>query len=177
MSSQGPKEELLGLLPLSGQTRGEDITNAVQNCLEDNKIDLNKIVAIATDGAQNEFVNRVEQFKTSKATLAFIVNPLNTNSYQIHIEPFGIDTGSKALWNGTFTQLKSKLEELEAQKCMYVTQQKWTALEDIQRVEALIFDAWNSLSDYYSKVKKLAFGVRTILRSTSQASVLLHEYN
>ncbi|GFW69759.1 protein ZBED8 [Trichonephila clavipes] len=27
MSTQGPKEELLGLLPLSGQTRGEDIAN------------------------------------------------------------------------------------------------------------------------------------------------------
>ncbi|GBL75930.1 hypothetical protein AVEN_56174-1 [Araneus ventricosus] len=32
MSSQGPKEELLGLLPISGQTRGEDIANAVQKC-------------------------------------------------------------------------------------------------------------------------------------------------
>ncbi|GBN18128.1 hypothetical protein AVEN_80688-1 [Araneus ventricosus] len=31
MSSQGPKEELLGLLPFSGQTRGKDIANAVQN--------------------------------------------------------------------------------------------------------------------------------------------------
>ncbi|GBM76925.1 hypothetical protein AVEN_132427-1 [Araneus ventricosus] len=38
MSSQGPKEELLGLLPLSGQ----DIANAVQKCLEDNGIDINK---------------------------------------------------------------------------------------------------------------------------------------
>ncbi|UYV63221.1 hypothetical protein LAZ67_2003469 [Cordylochernes scorpioides] len=28
MPSQGPKEELLGLLMLSGQTRGEDIANA-----------------------------------------------------------------------------------------------------------------------------------------------------
>src|SRR5678815_2240595 len=53
MSSQGPKEELLGLLPLSGQTRGEDIANAGQKCLEDNKIDLNKIVSIATDGARS----------------------------------------------------------------------------------------------------------------------------
>lgn len=52
MSSQGPKEELLGLLPLSGQTR-EDIANAVQKCLEDNKIDLNKIVSIATDVARS----------------------------------------------------------------------------------------------------------------------------
>ncbi|GBL81881.1 General transcription factor II-I repeat domain-containing protein 2A [Araneus ventricosus] len=53
MSSQGPKEELLGLLPLSGQTRGEDIANAVQKCLEDNRIDINKIVLIATDGARS----------------------------------------------------------------------------------------------------------------------------
>ncbi|GBM71323.1 hypothetical protein AVEN_178755-1 [Araneus ventricosus] len=51
MSSQGPKEELLGLLPLSWQTHGEDIANAVQKCLEDNGIDINKIVSIATDGA------------------------------------------------------------------------------------------------------------------------------
>ncbi|KAF8789926.1 hypothetical protein HNY73_005022 [Argiope bruennichi] len=49
MSSQGPKEELLGLLPLSGQTRGEDIANTVQKCLGDNGIDINKIVSIATD--------------------------------------------------------------------------------------------------------------------------------
>ncbi|XP_035223823.1 zinc finger BED domain-containing protein 5-like [Stegodyphus dumicola] len=37
MSSQDPKE-LIGLLPLS-----EDIANAVQKCLEDNKIYLNKL--------------------------------------------------------------------------------------------------------------------------------------
>ncbi|GFT03825.1 general transcription factor II-I repeat domain-containing protein 2 [Trichonephila clavipes] len=53
MSSQGPKEEFLGLLPLSGQTRGEDIANAEQKCLEDSKIDLNKIVSITTDGARS----------------------------------------------------------------------------------------------------------------------------
>ncbi|GBM18543.1 General transcription factor II-I repeat domain-containing protein 2A [Araneus ventricosus] len=53
MSSQGPKEELLGLLPLSGQTRGEDIANAVQKCLEDNGIDINKIISIETDGARS----------------------------------------------------------------------------------------------------------------------------
>ncbi|GFV40198.1 SCAN domain-containing protein 3, partial [Trichonephila clavipes] len=132
MSPQGTKEEILGLLPLSGQTRGEDIPNAVQKCLEDNKTDINKIISIATDGARKdiqssnllqfqflkqyrdktgatvdtnyfstvikkikaEFADRFEQFKTNKTTLAFIVNTLNTNSNEIHIEPFGIDTGS-----------------------------------------------------------------------------------
>ena len=53
MTSQGPQEEFLGLLPLSGQTRGEDTANAVQKCLEDNKINLNKIVSIATGGARS----------------------------------------------------------------------------------------------------------------------------
>ncbi|GBN05179.1 hypothetical protein AVEN_230515-1 [Araneus ventricosus] len=126
MSSQGPKEELLGLLPLSGQTRGEDIANAVQKYLEDNGIDINKIVSIATDGAR--------------------INPLNTNTNEINIKPFGIDAGSlqmqlldlktKDLWSGKFTKLKSKLEELEVQKCMHIAQHKWTALKEIPRVQA-----------------------------------------
>ena len=77
-----------------------------------------------------------------------------------------IDLKSKALWSGKFTELKSKLEELEVQKCMYVMQHKFTALKEMPRVEALIFDAWNSLPDCYSEVKKLAFGVLTIFGST-----------
>ncbi|GFW76371.1 uncharacterized protein TNCV_1581501 [Trichonephila clavipes] len=103
ISSQGPKDDLLGLLPLSGQTRGGDIHS------------YKKI--------KDEFADRFEQFKPNKTTLAFIANPLNTNRYEIHIEPFGIDSGSlemqlvdlksKALGSGKFTELKSKLEELE----------------------------------------------------------------
>lgn len=40
------------MIPLSaGQTLKEDIVNAVEKCLEEgNKINLNKIVFIATDG-------------------------------------------------------------------------------------------------------------------------------
>ncbi|GBN12289.1 hypothetical protein AVEN_199459-1 [Araneus ventricosus] len=153
MSSQGPKE-LLRFLPLSGQTRGEDMENAVQKCLEDNGIDINKIISIATDGARNMesgkllhfknlkqyrnetnatieanyfsialknmkdgFAARFEQFKTNKSTLAFIVNPLDTNTNEINIETFGIDAGSlqmqlldlktKDFWSGNFTELKS----------------------------------------------------------------------
>ncbi|CAL1300924.1 unnamed protein product [Larinioides sclopetarius] len=65
MLSQGPKEELLGLLPPSGQTRREDIENAVQKCLEDNGIDINKIVSIAIDGARNENASAMPQANNS----------------------------------------------------------------------------------------------------------------
>ncbi|GBN64217.1 hypothetical protein AVEN_14003-1 [Araneus ventricosus] len=120
---------------------------------------------------KDAFAEKFEQFKTNKSTLAFIVNLLNTNTNEINIEPFGIDAGSlqmqlldletKDLWSGKFTELKSKLEELEVQKCMHIAQHKWTALKEIPRIEALIFGAWNSLSDSYSEVKKLAYGVLT----------------
>ena len=53
ISSTGPKEELLGLLPLKGQTRGEDIANAVMECMEKHHIPLEKIVSISTDGAKS----------------------------------------------------------------------------------------------------------------------------
>ncbi|GBO37504.1 hypothetical protein AVEN_113960-1 [Araneus ventricosus] len=118
------------------------------------------------------FAERFEQFKTNKSTLAFIVNPLNTNTNEINIEPFGIDAGSlqmqlldlktKDLWRGKFTELKSKLEELGIQKCMHIAQHKWTALKEIPRVETLIFGARNSLPECYSEVKQLAYGVLTI---------------
>ncbi|GBN03615.1 hypothetical protein AVEN_206126-1 [Araneus ventricosus] len=125
---------------------------------------------------KNGFAERLKQFKTNKSTLAFIVNPLNTNTNEINFEPFGLDAGSlqmqlldlktKNLWSGKFTELKSKLEELEVQKCMHIAQHKWTALKEISRVEALIFGAWNSLPECYSEVKKLAYGVLTIFGST-----------
>ncbi|GBL87227.1 hypothetical protein AVEN_270508-1 [Araneus ventricosus] len=103
------------------------------------------------------FAERFEQFKTNISTLAFIVNPINTNTNEINIEPFGIDAESlqmqlldlktKDLWSGKFTELKSKLEELEVQKCMHIAQHKCTALKEIPRVEAFLFGAWNSLPE------------------------------
>ncbi|GBN10063.1 hypothetical protein AVEN_11086-1, partial [Araneus ventricosus] len=132
--------------------------------------------SIALKNMKDGFAERFEQFKTNKSTLAFIANPLNINTNEINIEPFGIDAGSlqmqlldlktKDLWSGKFTELKSKLEELEVQKCMHIAQHKWTALKEIPRVEALIFGAWNSLPECYSEVKKLAYGVLTTFGST-----------
>ncbi|GBM45623.1 hypothetical protein AVEN_204754-1 [Araneus ventricosus] len=77
-----------------------------------------------------------------------------------------LDLKTKDLWSGKFTELKSKWEELEVQKCMHIAQHKWTALKEIPRVKALIFGAWNSLPECYSEVKKLAYGVLTIFGST-----------
>ncbi|GFW98292.1 uncharacterized protein TNCV_1091701 [Trichonephila clavipes] len=49
---------------------------------------------------------------------------------------------------------------------MHIAQRKWTAFKKIPRAEALIFDAWNSLPECYIEMKKRAYGVLTIFRST-----------
>ncbi|GBL81880.1 hypothetical protein AVEN_50481-1 [Araneus ventricosus] len=104
--------------------------------------------SIAFKHMKDGFAERFEQFKTNKSTLKFIINPLNTNTNETNIEQFGIHAGSfqmqlldlktKGLCSGKFTELKSKLEELEVQKCMRIAQRKWTSLKEIPRVEALI---------------------------------------
>lgn len=53
MSSDWPQEELIDLIPLKGQTRGEDICEAVMNCLNDKGINTSLMVSVATDGAQS----------------------------------------------------------------------------------------------------------------------------
>ncbi|CAG9814657.1 unnamed protein product [Phaedon cochleariae] len=62
-----------------------------------------------------------------------------------------LDLKTKDLWSGKFTELKSKLEELEVKKCMHIAQHKWTALKEMPHVETLIFDAWNSLPECYGE--------------------------
>ncbi|GBM08185.1 General transcription factor II-I repeat domain-containing protein 2A [Araneus ventricosus] len=80
--------------------------------------------SIALKNMKDGFAVRFEQFKTNKSSLAFKVNPVNTNTNEINTKPFGIDAGSlqmqlldlktKDFLSGKFTELKSKLEELEA---------------------------------------------------------------
>ncbi|GFW02930.1 general transcription factor II-I repeat domain-containing protein 2B [Trichonephila clavipes] len=50
--TDGLKEDILGLLPFKGQMRGEDIANAVIECMDKHPIPFDKIVSISTDGAK-----------------------------------------------------------------------------------------------------------------------------
>ncbi|CAG9834526.1 unnamed protein product [Diabrotica balteata] len=79
--------------------------------------------------------------------LAFIVNPLNTNSNEIHVEQFGIHTGSLEmqlidLKSKTFLEWKIYRIERQVEKVgspeMYVRNaKKWRALKEIPRIEGL----------------------------------------
>ncbi|XP_065651232.1 zinc finger BED domain-containing protein 5-like [Hydra vulgaris] len=51
LTASGVQEELLELLPMKGQTRGEDIAEPVLKCLETKNINIERIVSVATDGA------------------------------------------------------------------------------------------------------------------------------
>ncbi|GFU77813.1 uncharacterized protein TNCV_1138211 [Trichonephila clavipes] len=92
MSSQGPKEERLGLLPLSGQTRGEDIANDQYRDKTSTTVDTNYFSTVIKN-IKDEIADR-DLSNSIPTTLAFIVNPLKPNGNDIRIEPFGIDTGS-----------------------------------------------------------------------------------
>ncbi len=51
VNSEGPQEQLIDLLPLTGQTRGEDIFSTIITCLKEKEIQTNHIISVATDGA------------------------------------------------------------------------------------------------------------------------------
>ncbi len=51
VNSEGPQEELIDLLPLTCQTRGEDIFSTIITCLKEKGIQTNHIISVATDGA------------------------------------------------------------------------------------------------------------------------------
>ncbi|XP_072893486.1 general transcription factor II-I repeat domain-containing protein 2-like [Hemitrygon akajei] len=50
-NSAGPQEEMIELINLKGQARGEDICEAVLNCLRAKGIKTTHLVSVATDGA------------------------------------------------------------------------------------------------------------------------------
>jgi len=52
-SSTGVHEELLGLLPLKGQTRGEDFCAAITEFCKEKEINLEKLISLCTDGSPN----------------------------------------------------------------------------------------------------------------------------
>lgn len=67
VNSDGPQEELIELIPLKGQTRGQDICEAVVSCLKAKGINTTHLVSVSTDGApsmrgaQKGFVNLLQK--------------------------------------------------------------------------------------------------------------------
>ncbi len=51
VNSEGPQEELVDLLPLTGQTRGEDIFSTIITSLKEKGIQTNNIISVGNDGA------------------------------------------------------------------------------------------------------------------------------
>lgn len=53
VNSAGPQEEIIEVIPLKGMTRGEDICEAVLDCLKNKEINtcLTHLVSVSTDGA------------------------------------------------------------------------------------------------------------------------------
>ncbi|GFU61137.1 uncharacterized protein TNCV_763971 [Trichonephila clavipes] len=95
---------------------------------------------------------------------------------QVKFSPFKIDIGSfeiqlldlknKEIWCSKFEHFCVKLEILYKKKCDLSSQQKWSALNDQEKEDMIIFNAWNSIHDSYDQMKKLAFAVLSLFGST-----------
>ena len=121
------------------------------------------------------FLSRFQEFKNSRATLAFAKNPLNAMITELKFSPFGIDIGNfeiqlqdlknKEIWSSKFERLCLDLEILEKNKCDLCSQHKWSVLKDLEREDMIMFNAWNSIPDSYDQLKKLAFAVLSLFGS------------
>jgi predicted nucleotidyltransferase len=122
------------------------------------------------------FLERFQEFRNSKATLAFVKKLLNATVTELNVAPFNIDIGNfelqlldlknKELWSSKFERLSADLEILEKKKCEFSSQHKWSALKDLEKEDMLIFNAWNDIPDSYNQLKKLAFAVLSLFGST-----------
>lgn len=116
------------------------------------------------------FLSRFQEFKNSRATLAFVKHPLNATITELKCSPFEVDIGSfeiqllnlrnKEIWRSKFERLCVELEIFEKKKCDLSSQHKWSALNDLEKEDMIIFNAWNSIPDSYDQLKKLKHIVR-----------------
>ncbi|XP_059530893.1 general transcription factor II-I repeat domain-containing protein 2A-like isoform X5 [Myotis daubentonii] len=122
------------------------------------------------------FLNRFQELRSSKATLAFVKKPLSATVTELNFSPFNIDIGNfemqlldlknRELWSSKFERLCADIEILEKNKCDLISQHKWSSLEDLEKEDMLIFNTWNSIPDSYNQLKKLAFAVLSLFGST-----------
>ncbi|GFY14238.1 uncharacterized protein TNCV_3614271 [Trichonephila clavipes] len=156
MSHSGPEEELLGLLLLKGQTRGEDIAIAVIECMDKHHISLDKIMSISTDGAKSMASKRFvgKHFRMKFVKVMELVIPI-INSIL-----------AKALNHRQFKEFLFEMECADLLLYNKLTQHKWFALNGLEKEDMMICNAWNSIPDSYDELKKLAFAVVSLLGST-----------
>jgi hypothetical protein len=82
---------------------------------------------------------------------------LNFSLFNIDIGAFEmqlLELKNKELWSSKFERLNADIENLEKNKCDLNSQQKWSALKDLEKEDMIIFNAWNSIPDSYDQLKK-----------------------
>ena len=70
------------------------------------------------------------------------------------------------MWRSKFERLSVELEILEKKKSDLSSQPKWSALNDLEKEDMIIFNAWNSIPNSYDQLKKLALAFLSLFGST-----------
>ncbi|GFV49868.1 dimer_Tnp_hAT domain-containing protein [Trichonephila clavipes] len=131
------------------------------------------------DSLIKEFSARFSQFKELSETFKFIMYPdvisfdkLNLSQFDwLEIEELEmqlIDFQSSSIWIQKFIETRKKLELIEAER-LRSNISKNTSNE--------ILETWNSISDAFDCLKKLAYAFLTIFSSTYACESLFSEIN
>ncbi|CAH1393992.1 unnamed protein product [Nezara viridula] len=68
------------------------------------------------------------------------------------------------MWRSKFERLRVELEILEKKKCDISSQHKWSALNDLEKEDMIICNAWNNIPDSSDQLEKLAFAVLSLFK-------------
>ena len=128
-------------------------------------------------GMKTSFGERFSEFRKEKTTLTFPVTPLDIDPSLLNISAFpGVsqpnleielaDIADKDIWVSKFKRLTADLEDVARQKAILAQNHKWTDIENLPKLDQLVFETWNAIPQNYMNMKKYALGVLSIFGST-----------
>ena len=126
---------------------------------------------------KTSFGERFSEFRKEKTTLTFPVAPLDIDPSLLNISAFpGVsqpnleieqaDIVDKDIWVSKFKRLTAELEDVARQKAILAQNHKWTDIENLPKLDQLVFETWNAIPQNYMNMEKYALGVLSSFGST-----------
>ena len=122
---------------------------------------------------QSSFGRRFCEFRNEKI-LSFPVSPFSIDPSELNMialegvsQPgFEIELANiadKDIWISKYRRLTADHKDVACQKANLAEGHNWSKIENLPKLDQLIFETWNALSNVYENTKKYALGILSIL--------------